>query len=177
MQETWQEIRVPSLDGEGPLEEGMANPLQFSCLETPMDRGSWKATVPRVAKSWTQLKRLSSSTISKVRQEPMFCPQMNDWKTVCIYTFYILFYIVFVLLHILLYKYNGILFSLEMEILPFSAMWMKLEDIILSAISQTIKDKTCVLIRVRMGVFPAISVNKDVRVISDFSPPMWASEP
>ena len=87
-----------------------------------MDRGSWKATVPRVAKSWTQLKRLSSSTISKVRQEPMFCPQMNDWKTVCIYTFYILFYIVFVLLHILLYKYNGILFSLEMEILPFSAM-------------------------------------------------------
>ena len=47
-----------------------------------------------------------------------------------IYTFYILFYIVFVLLHILLYKYSGILFSLEREILSFSAMGMKLEEII-----------------------------------------------
>ena len=53
----------------------------------------------------------------------------------------------------------------------------KLEDIILSAISQTIKDKTCVLIHVRIGVFPAISVNKDVTVIHDFSPPIFASEP
>ena len=47
-----------------------------------------------------------------------------------IYILYII-YIVFVLLHILLYKYNGILFSLEREILSFSAMGMKLEEIIL----------------------------------------------
>ena len=48
---------------------------------------------------------------------------------------------------------------------------MKMEDIILSEISQTIKDKSCVLTCVRIGVFLAISVNKDVTVISDFSPP------
>ena len=31
------------------------NPLQFSSLEDSMDRGAWKATVQRVAKSWIQL--------------------------------------------------------------------------------------------------------------------------
>ena len=36
--------------------EGNGNPLQDSCLENPMDRGVWWATVHRVAKSWTQLK-------------------------------------------------------------------------------------------------------------------------
>ena len=32
---------------------GKGNPLQYSCLENPMDRGNWRATVYRVAKSWT----------------------------------------------------------------------------------------------------------------------------
>ena len=36
--------------------EGRGNPLQYSCLENPMDRGAWQATVHRVAKSWTQIK-------------------------------------------------------------------------------------------------------------------------
>ena len=39
--------------------EGHSNPLQYSCLENPMDRGVWRATVHRVAKSQTQLKQLS----------------------------------------------------------------------------------------------------------------------
>ena len=34
---------------------GNGNPLQFSCLENPMDRGSWWATVLGVSKSWTRL--------------------------------------------------------------------------------------------------------------------------
>ena len=34
---------------------GNANPLQYSCLENPMDRKAWQATVHGVAKSWTQL--------------------------------------------------------------------------------------------------------------------------
>ena len=38
---------------------GHGNPLQDSCLENPMDRGAWQATVPGVAKSRT---KLSSST-------------------------------------------------------------------------------------------------------------------
>ena len=32
---------------------GNGNPLQYSCLENPMDRGAWWATVHRLAKSWT----------------------------------------------------------------------------------------------------------------------------
>ena len=40
--------------------EGNGNPLQYSCLENPMDRGAWWATVHGVAKSGT---RLSNFTI------------------------------------------------------------------------------------------------------------------
>ena len=36
------------------------NPLQYSCLEHPMDRGALWAKVHRVAHSWTQLKRLGT---------------------------------------------------------------------------------------------------------------------
>ena len=35
--------------------EDNGNPLQYSCLENPMDRGAWWAAVHGVAKSWTQL--------------------------------------------------------------------------------------------------------------------------
>ena len=39
--------------------EGHGNPLQYSSLENPMDKGAWWATVHKVAKSWTWLKQLS----------------------------------------------------------------------------------------------------------------------
>ena len=39
--------------------EGKDNPLQYSCLENPMDRDAWQATVHRVAKNWTRLKQRS----------------------------------------------------------------------------------------------------------------------
>ena len=39
---------------------GHGNPLQYSCLENPMDTGAWWTTVHRVAKIWTQLKWLSA---------------------------------------------------------------------------------------------------------------------
>ena len=41
--------------------EGHGNPLQYCCLENPMDRGAWPATVPRVTKSPTRLKGLNTS--------------------------------------------------------------------------------------------------------------------
>ena len=41
--------------------EGNGNPLQYSCLENPRDRGACWAAVYGVAQSWTRLKRLSSS--------------------------------------------------------------------------------------------------------------------
>ena len=39
---------------------GYSNPLQYSCLENPMDRGTWQATVHRVTKSQTRLKQHST---------------------------------------------------------------------------------------------------------------------
>ena len=48
---------VGSIPGSGRSpEEGHGNPLQYSCLENPMDRGAWWATVHSVTKSQTQLK-------------------------------------------------------------------------------------------------------------------------
>ena len=48
------------------IEEGNGNPLQCSCLENPRDRGAWWAAVYGVVQSWTQLKRLSSSSSSSI---------------------------------------------------------------------------------------------------------------
>ena len=42
--------------------EGNSNPLQYSCLENPIGKGAWWAAVHGVVKSWTRLKRLSSSS-------------------------------------------------------------------------------------------------------------------
>ena len=47
-QETW----VPSLVGKTPG-KGNGNPLQYSCLKNPMDRGDWWVTGHRVAESRT----------------------------------------------------------------------------------------------------------------------------
>ena len=41
------------------------NPLQYSCLENPMDRGAWRATVPEVAKSQTRQKWLRTDNARK----------------------------------------------------------------------------------------------------------------
>ena len=41
--------------------EGNGNPLQYSCMENPRDRGAWWAAIYGVAQSRTQLKQLSSS--------------------------------------------------------------------------------------------------------------------
>ena len=50
---------VPEL-GRSPG-EGHSNQIQYSCLENPMDRGAWQATVLGVAKGWTQLKGLGTA--------------------------------------------------------------------------------------------------------------------
>ena len=42
--------------------EGNGNPLQYSCLDNPRDRGAWWAAVYGVAQSWTRLKQLSIHT-------------------------------------------------------------------------------------------------------------------
>ena len=57
-----QETQFQSPGQEDPPGEGHGNPLQYSCLENPMDKGAWWATVHGVAKSRTWLKRLSMHT-------------------------------------------------------------------------------------------------------------------
>ena len=55
-----------------PARGGNGNPLQYSCLENPTDSGAWWATVRRVERSQTQLKRVSThaGTILPLRQPP-----------------------------------------------------------------------------------------------------------
>ena len=52
----WSKIDKGSVPGSGRSPgEGHGNPLQYSCLENPMDKGAWQATDYGVAKSRTQL--------------------------------------------------------------------------------------------------------------------------
>ena len=56
--------------------EENGNPLQYSCLENPMDRGPWRATVHGVTKSQTRLKQLSTHAyitlrVIKRRKQPV----------------------------------------------------------------------------------------------------------
>ena len=51
------ETKVQSMGREDPPGEGNGNPLQYSCLENPTDRGAWWATVHGVANSWTGLSK------------------------------------------------------------------------------------------------------------------------
>ena len=51
---TCQAGEVGSILGSGrSLGEGNGNPLQYSCLGNPMDRGAWRATVHGITKNWT----------------------------------------------------------------------------------------------------------------------------
>ena len=52
--------------GSSPGEEN-GTPLQYSCLENPMDGGAWWATVHGVAKSWTRLNDFTFFTFFKVQ--------------------------------------------------------------------------------------------------------------
>ena len=51
---------IPSISMAPRSPEGQhGNPLQYSCLENPVDQGDWRAMVHAVPGSWTRLKRLS----------------------------------------------------------------------------------------------------------------------
>ena len=53
-------MQVQFLGQEDPLEVGMATQSSILALRIPIDKGGWWATVHRVAKSWIQLKWLST---------------------------------------------------------------------------------------------------------------------
>ena len=46
--------------------EGKVSPLQYSCLENPLDRGAWRATVHRGAKSQTRLSMQAGTKTDKL---------------------------------------------------------------------------------------------------------------
>ena len=52
--------------------EGNGNPLQYSCLENSMDRGTWRAEICGVSKNWTQLKYWAC-TVMNLAKPPVSC--------------------------------------------------------------------------------------------------------
>ena len=63
MQET-EETQVLSIGWEDPLEPSRdSSPLQYSCLENPMNRRAWRATVHKVAQNQTRLKQLNTEAL------------------------------------------------------------------------------------------------------------------
>ena len=56
---------------------GHGNPLQGSCLENPMDRGAWQATVHRVSQSQIRPKQLSTRADRVSVPTPVFAAVMT----------------------------------------------------------------------------------------------------
>ena len=75
MQETWDVSLIPGL-GRSPG-GGHGNPLQYSYLGNPMDRGAWQATAHRVTKSQTWLKWQHASRHVVIRE--LWHPSGNGW--------------------------------------------------------------------------------------------------
>ena len=70
----WQCRRHRLISGSGRCPRGgNGNPFQYSCLESPMDRGAWQVTVHEVAKSQTQLKWRSTCIFRNYCQFKRFC--------------------------------------------------------------------------------------------------------
>ena len=66
------EMRVRSLGQEDLLEEEMATPLQYSCLENPMDRGAWRATAHGVSKNGMRLSTWAHALETQVLSLPLW---------------------------------------------------------------------------------------------------------
>ena len=67
---------------------GHADPLQYSCLENPMDRGWWSTGSHRVGHNWSDLTHSTHTEgfISKVSlEELLHLDHINNWKSYLIY--------------------------------------------------------------------------------------------
>ena len=56
---------------------GNGNPLQHACLENPMDRRAWQATIHGVTRSWTRLSNLADIHVRRVDQIFYSPPQIS----------------------------------------------------------------------------------------------------
>ena len=61
---------------------GIGNPLQYSCLKNPMDRGAWWAIVHGVTKSWTQLSDFHSPLYKDCVTKGAGNHKSTEWKSV-----------------------------------------------------------------------------------------------
>ena len=62
--------------------EGNGNPLQYSCLGNPMERGAWLATICGVAKESDTTERLSMNTMDKIRSKNNYCGFICNTKRI-----------------------------------------------------------------------------------------------
>ena len=62
--------------------EGNSNPLQYSCLGNPMDRGAWRAIAQGVTKSWTRLSMRVHMHVflNRVQRRPMKRERKGVWE-------------------------------------------------------------------------------------------------
>ena len=79
MQET-QETWVRSLSWEDSPGGEHSSPLQYSCLENPMDRGTWWAMAHEVTKSGTRLSNLAPSMVRKQAQKDIRHSRLKSEK-------------------------------------------------------------------------------------------------
>ena len=63
--------------------EGNGNPLQYSCLESPMDRGAWQTTVLGIAKSQTWLSNWAHIHIQVVKSQNTYKGQ--SWESALLF--------------------------------------------------------------------------------------------
>ena len=73
---------VGSVPGSRWSPGGHGNPLQYSRLENPMDRGAWQAIIHEVSMNQTRVKQLSiqSHTLNKAKQTVFCFLEFADWK-------------------------------------------------------------------------------------------------
>ena len=65
-----------SMSSATAIGEGNGNPLQYSCLENPMDRGAWQAMIHGVTKSWTRLS-VWASAIGIAGKLVLYAPSLS----------------------------------------------------------------------------------------------------
>ena len=87
----WDAGLIPGSGRSSGEENG--NPLQYCCLENPMDRGSWQVTVYRVTKSQTWWKRLSMHTCitrtpyftARIMSKASVSPRSSYWLSLIVF--------------------------------------------------------------------------------------------
>ena len=93
-------FEFPNLSGRYPG-VGTSNPLQYSCLGNPMDRGVWRATVHGVAKSPTRLEWMHTDTHTHTHthtsclKKCLFVIKCSNWEARILCTLHLLYVTLF----------------------------------------------------------------------------------